>query len=340
MDQKQKPIQGKCTLTDVEVKENEYTWMVKNFSHCCKAYEELSSPEFTTGENDQFHWKIIMDLADNLVLNLRVQLIEDSYTEFKNMYVSLSLLANDDREKFTTKLKNLKHDTLSVKKSFVLNKNSHLLLEDLLTIQFKVYSCSHSDTTQIIRYPTKSKNDSSFAEDFESLVNNKNSGDVKIIVQDRSLYAPKSLLSACSPVFSKFFADKNPKEEHITISIDDFSYEVVLEILRFMYQGRVNNVENLALSLYTAACNYEIENLKPLCDQTIFKGLNLENVSRILILADRYKIDRLKTLSINFLKKNRTEVMKNRLLKLICPNVSPGLVIEVIDELKNHDSNG
>lgn len=333
MSQKEKKIEGECTVTNIEAKENDFSWVIENFSHCCIAYEQLTSPVFTTGDKDQFEWKIVLDLADNFILNLRVQLIKDSDNKLSNMYVSLSFLGNDNKEKFTTKFKSLNHNALSVKKAFILNRSSHLLFNDALTIKFRVYFCNHTNTTLLSSYFIRPK--VKFSDELESLVNNENNGDVKILIGERSLYTPKSLLSANSPFFSKFLANKVAEASHIVIEMNDCTYEIVLEILRFLHCGRVINLEDLSLSLYDAACKYQIVNLKQLCDETIFKGVSLANISQILILADRYKIERLTNLGINFLKKHKVEVVQRQLLNMICPYVSPELVMKVIDELKN-----
>jgi hypothetical protein len=70
--------------------------------------------------------------------------------------------------------------------------------------------------------------------------------------------------------------------------IKDIDGEVMLEMVRFMYTGKVENIKDHAKDLLYAAEKYELKDLKKECLESLNLNLELDNVPQTLVLADRY----------------------------------------------------
>ena len=72
----------------------------------------------------------------------------------------------------------------------------------------------------------------------------------------------KAILSARSKVFQAMFEHKMLETERSRVEIEDIDNDIMLEILRFIYTDRTQNIEKLADALLPAADKYCLERLK------------------------------------------------------------------------------
>lgn len=94
------------------------------------------------------------------------------------------------------------------------------------------------------------------------------------------------------------------------IEIDDFSHEVVTEMIGYIYTGEAPNLSEMAEELIGIADKYKLERLKKLCEVHIAENISVENALTVLKLADLYRADTLRSMSIAFIKNNLTGVLK------------------------------
>ena len=78
------------------------------------------------------------------------------------------------------------------------------------------------------------------------------------------------------------------------VQILDVDYEVMREVLRFIYTGKSNSIDKMADLLLAAADKYALERLKALCEEALCNNLDIENVADTLILADCHSAVQLK----------------------------------------------
>lgn len=99
----------------------------------------------------------------------------------------------------------------------------------------------------------------------------------------------RAVLHAASVVFARML--QTPMQESIrnVITMPNTEYYVVLELVRYIYTGTVENLDTMAMNLLDLAEKYGIFPLKQKCVNLISKNLSLSNVLKSLIAADRYR---------------------------------------------------
>lgn len=194
-----------------------------------------------------------------------------------------------------------------VEKSYILDKaNKSLLPKDRLTIRCKLYHLSHSDIIQSSEHlyvlPVQQN-----SYNFEQFFDTKNLADIKFIVEGKVLIAHKVILSSRSSVFTEIINKMNDKIDNM-VRIDDVGYIAMREVLRFIYCGKVNDLEEVAKDLLVAAVKYKLEDLKTLCQNSLILEMNFNNVVEIWELAHRHGTDTLKKAAMKFLTSSVMEV--------------------------------
>lgn len=143
---------------------------------------------------------------------------------------------------------------------------------------------------------------------YEDLLNNSEFSDVYLICEGKTLEANKYILSKNSSVFAAMFGTEMKEKQENTFVINDIKYDVLVEMIRFVYTRKVKNIEILVGELATAADKYALEELKDMCEKTMRKNLSLHNVFVFLEIADKLRLDELKELSIEFIVENASDV--------------------------------
>lgn len=128
--------------------------------------------------------------------------------------------------------------------------------------------------------------ESNFSEtdDIFNMITTSPESDFLIKIDDGTvLKAHKSLLRKKSPVFDEIFSMDMAID---SIDIIDFKGRVIQEMLRFIYFGNVQNIEQINIELLKAAKAYKIDELSVVCMKSIVAGVNYDNVINIVKFAD------------------------------------------------------
>jgi BTB/POZ domain/BTB And C-terminal Kelch len=110
--------------------------------------------------------------------------------------------------------------------------------------------------------------------------------------------------------------------------IDDINSRALKEFLRFLYCGRVNDIEPIAVELMYAAEKYDIKDLKPLCTESLTKNISVKNAIETFVLADLHHEEDLKIYSLDFILWNYKELKDHESWE----NVSKALMKEILDK--------
>lgn len=102
------------------------------------------------------------------------------------------------------------------------------------TIQFKVPECKLN-------------------EDLLGLFESQKFSDVILSVSGREYYAHKAILAARSPVFAAMFEHEMEEKKQNRVEITDMEHDVLKEMLKFIYSGKVSLLEKMADDLLAAA---------------------------------------------------------------------------------------
>ena len=109
------------------------------------------------------------------------------------------------------------------------------------------------------------------------------------------LHAHRCILSARSPVFKAMLEAPMTEGETDTVLITDISYNVMREVLQFMYTNKFtrdldNVLDSIGEALLYAAHKYEISGLIGLCEQHFIRRITVDNALAMHQLASKYTL--------------------------------------------------
>ncbi|KAL6953837.1 hypothetical protein U1Q18_046967 [Sarracenia purpurea var. burkii] len=199
----------------------------------------------------------------------------------------------------------------------VLRSSKHELLpNDELTIfceitYSQVISTCTSHRSNSITFQASVPNNR-LLEDFGSLLKNGKFADVTISVNGTEYSVHKTILAARSAVFSAMF-EQNGMRESVKNRIDvtDIRENVMEEMLRYIYTGKVENLDEMAYDLFEAADKYDLAELKAMCENVLCNNLSVDSAAKTLDLADLHHANELKS-----------EAIESDLLNEVCQALS------------------
>lgn len=205
-------------------------------------------------------------------------------------------------------------------------RDDHLTIECILTVKKPRVS-----TTQFLNKIEAPP--SNIMEQLGKLLGEENTTDVTFSVGGEIIGAHKILLAVRSPVFRAelYGPMKESKGQHVTI--EDMQPAVFRALLHFIYTDSLPDVDKnvgefnseLIWHLLVAADRYAVDRLKSVCESILSKNLDVETVSTTLALAYQHNCDRLKDVCLGFVSSSSvmdavvaTDGYKN--LKTTCPH--------------------
>jgi hypothetical protein len=117
-------------------------------------------------------------------------------------------------------------------------------------------------------------------------------------IGNAAIPAHKSFLMACSPAFRAMFSNPSEESKSGVIEISDFPPEPVRALVRFCYQGFLDDATmdgDGAVEIFQLADKYLIDDLKATLEEHfINKRLSVGNVIEMAKLADMHSAPKLK----------------------------------------------
>ncbi|XP_065220798.1 protein roadkill-like [Planococcus citri] len=320
-----------------------YNWTIPNFMDL--QYDRLQiCTEIPTKKTQTSKWRVYLHLQgieykDHNYMGLRLQLVNFDGVHKKTIVkFKASVFDRDDRHKEYSKeeVKELNADINEICWEEFCNDDrkfiQYKLLEDgalTIYIQISYY------------YIECSKHTSSLGLDMDSLLKNPKHADVELTLQSngKKYYVHRAILAARSGHFARLFEDFDKKHEQVTLNITNTDEEIMDEILRYIYTEKCEISNKIAERLFVAADEYELEGLETLCSQFMCDGLSVGNAARMLVLADKYRVDEFKSNVISFIVENSFQVLQtidwknlvepnSLLLKEMCEIFTPRLSIK------------
>ncbi|XP_058792339.1 speckle-type POZ protein-like [Phymastichus coffea] len=313
----------KWGVTRVLVTKCNYSWTIQNFSYLRrKTGEELESPCFSIGKNSDAKW----------CLRLYLQGINENYKDFLSVYLyrksgtehqldgkyTLSVLTNDGT-KFMEESEECQYNKnysswgfpSFIKNELIRDNSLNLLVNDSLKLQCEVAIVTGIDEVSSDDTPqTRDNVAQNVLSHFEQLFLDQRLGDVKLSAAcGRALHAHKSILTARSPIFAAMFEHDTMERQQNAVDIKDVEFNVLKEMLRFIYADRIEITDKSTSDLLIAADKYQIEGLKEHCVQLLSDNISVENVAEVLVIADRHNVASLKTRAMNFIRAHIAEVV-------------------------------
>lgn len=337
----------------VEVVRCTYKWVINNFCICdCQEVgKKIKSPLFTTAAADkEVKWRLC------LYPRGATEEVKDCMSLFLVSYNELNVTAQFSAQVFS---KNEQISTFDygcqtfvfknkqgfgqrhfLKRSLIIDEINNMPLEEYLTIicdisldlmNTRILKHSRDIQTKDLLHRKLKELDR-----LENLLEDGKLSDVTLSVDGEIFKAHKCILASKSLVFAAMF--EHPMKEKVDneVEIKEIDHRVFRELLRFIYAGRVNEIENVADGLLAAADRYSLEGLKVMCEETLFKNLSTLNAVEYLKFAELYNAPKLKKQIIDFIVLNAKEMLTVPEYKSI-GDIQSSVVFEVIRALTLHE---
>ncbi|XP_058798952.1 uncharacterized protein LOC131668632 [Phymastichus coffea] len=145
---------------------------------------------------------------------------------------------------------------------------------------------------------------------FEKYFDNDQRSDVQFIFSDgRCIHAHMMILEHKTEAFSNLFQEDVSVSSPGIVNMKDIEYEVMYEVLRFIYTDKVENLDGFALKLLEPAMRFMLDDLKALCEKHLTEKLSVEDVIDLLILAEDCHLCILKKEAKQFIAANIREIV-------------------------------
>lgn len=145
----------------------------------------------------------------------------------------------------------------------------------------------------------------SYWKKFETFLNNQTHSDIDFQIGDEKYHAHKLILRTRSPVFDRMFSHHMIETITGVVKIDDIEPAVFYQVLRFIYTNEFETTDNDKIfKILIVADKYDIDDLKSECENILANSLTIENFQRTITFADDLNADRLKKMCIVYLIDN------------------------------------
>ena len=91
--------------------------------------------------------------------------------------------------------------------------------------------------------------------------------------------------------------------------IQDFTANIVKEMLLCIYTGKVTDMEEHAAGLLAAAEKYDLQELKRMCEESLCSTMTTDNVLDMLVLADHNNADLVRTAALKLIVENGDQIV-------------------------------
>ncbi|KAJ8680901.1 hypothetical protein QAD02_016688 [Eretmocerus hayati] len=191
---------------------------------------------------------------------------------------------------------------------------------DQLMIMVKIYDLDVTDCSHQIEK----------LHGYELFLDDEQYSDIKITVGKETIYAHKIILINGNEVFAAMLEHETLESTKNVINIEDVKYNVMYELVRFIYIGEVYHLDKMAEELLIAADKYGIEVLKHKCGNYLCQILSNSNVVELLSFADTYNVEKLKESAITYFKDHHREIVNALQFRKSIEKMEIGLIVELM----------
>jgi len=172
--------------------------------------------------------------------------------------------------------------------------------------------------------------------DLANLVNNEKFSDVIFIVEGKKIYAHKFLLKFRSSHFESMLNSGMKESTASEITIPDFTYDVILDVMRFIYTGDLTISVERAAEILEVSNYYKLERLKCMCEEVLRTIIDVENVSSLLQVADRFESSQLRSVCYEFILDNYSFVSTTKSFNELEKDLILKITKEAISRIQEH----
>lgn len=333
------------STTEVRSLQHSHVWAIRGFSQCDCRYLETSvkikeSPIPNTNVDSYLTFRIRLHPQGN----------KESNKDFSFFQVFCNTNTTKYRAKFSVfNAKNEEAQTTVYNGTQQLHGYFEYIRRDLLIAHIQPQDELQLVLNLTINFDTVTKTSQTqrpsglpepkfteMARDMENFFREGRLSDFTIVAGGREMRAHRAILSARSPVFAAMLEHHTEEFKNSQVNFPDIEYEVMHELLTYIYSGRSPNLSNMALDLLAAADRFQLTGLKEMADQVLRSGLTVESACRYLVFADMHNAQDLKVDALRFIAQNSASIISTdgwaELVKQ-----DPALVTEVVSAIAAAD---
>jgi len=344
-----------CKTDIMESDKYTFVWRISQFSSRTEKYGEvLNSEEFTIkGPDDKItKWRVqLYPRGDKEGANDHVSLFLKKLTteaEVNANYVLSYLDANKVKRKIkelgVTKFESGKitnwgwGEVIDRRDLYLYTPDDILTLILEITIMGKTKK-SIEFTNSGEKYLALNENyhQKQLKRDFQTLFLSKDHADVIIRCGDKVFDCHKIILASRSQVFKTMLEADMKEKMSGEIEIKNMDHEVLDDLLKYIYSGVAPNIDAHSQKLFAAADQYQLEQLKELCELKLCSRFDVSNCIDLLILGDLYNAQKLKASALEFVSRNIHKMKISEWKQSLIPH--PALMAEVMAMMMPKNAN-
>jgi len=207
---------------------------------------------------------------------------------------------------------------------------------DTLTLVFEVIVTGEvEESFEVLNNRNKSKaldkifHHERMSHDIGLLLTNKDFADVTITCGKQKFECHKNILGSRSAVFKAMFTSKMKEHNMGSVEIKDMDPIVLENLLQYIYTCKAPDIDTLTRELFSAADQYQLEELKELSEVKLSSRIEVKNCIEFLLLGDLYQATILKAEALRFVSQNINKINISECKKALISN--PTLLFEVME---------
>lgn len=339
-----RPVAAEFGFTEQKIMRSSYVWKIKNFSYFnMQPGEKLESPTFVLNSDKTRNWYLALypfgkatDYKHCISASLGNR--SESSAEL-SMKIKFSISILDKKGQVIRKrskkseMKSNSYDGFNeyLDRDTLTAENSEFLVNDVLTI-----FCEFAVTGDTVNYSmqeykkfgiTVSKR-KVVLDDFERQLEADQFHDFTITAPcGTQIHAHKFVLAARSPVFQAMITRDMKEKANNAVEIEDIIYDALKEMIRFMYTGKLGNLDTCLIGVLMAAEKYQISGLKDECREYLYDNLSIDNAVETLKYCHRFQMNDLKALTSRFIMFHAKDIVNTEAFKSVD---DPDLLVELV----------
>jgi len=241
----------------------------------------------------------------------------------------VTMLVNDEQ----LEKRSVRHEFIGTSPSgwqnFVSTKHLSINDNDTLTLKckLKVFERTSVVSSSVIGHQLRgASGTTTVTKHYEQILEQGLFSDVSLVCNGEMIPAHRNILSMRSLVFRKMFESGMVESQKGVVTIDHCELATFKEFLRFLYTGNID-LHSLSADLLALSDQYDVEDLRTLCQKTLMDQLTPENALSLLVIADTHHSAKLKAAVTEFAILNYETVMASEEFPELCKS-HPQLMIE------------
>lgn len=145
--------------------------------------------------------------------------------------------------------------------------------------------------------------------DISSIFEQSKFSDCVVACEGREFRCHKNILAGRSTVFDAMFTHDMEENRKSKVDIVDLDCDTVHDMIKYIYSGKVSELEGKATGLLSAAEKYDLKELKTMCETALCDTITQDNVLDLLVLADLHGASAVRALALKFIVDNGKEIV-------------------------------